>query len=121
MILLDTSVWIDHFRHGNRVVMRLLAQDHVFMHPYIVGELACGSLRKRQETLSALQELSQLAVVPDSDVLFFLERQKLFGKGLGYVDLHLLAATVMHHAQLWTMDKILHRCAAELHVQWSPG
>lgn len=120
MIVVDTSVWIEHFRRGCRVLMHLLAHDRVMMHPYIVGELACGHLRKRADTISLLQTLPHAKTASDADTLYFLERQKLYGKGLGYIDLHLLAAVVITGSQLWSMDKALQRQADALHIAFVP-
>ena len=92
MILVDTSVWIDHLRKGDRGLAALLTASGVLMHPFVIGELACGNLRKRDEVLALLKDLPRVAVASDDEVLFFIERNALMGRGLGYVDVHLLAA-----------------------------
>lgn len=118
MIVVDTSVWIDHFRRGNRTLVQLLAEDQVRMHPYVVGELACGTLRQRHETLALLQSLPAIGVVSDAEALFYLDHQRLYGKGLGYIDLHLLAATAIAGAELWSLDRALQRQATALRVAY---
>lgn len=115
MILLDTSVWVDHLRVGDKDVANLLVSGHVLAHPFVVGELALGNLRQRQAILSSLQDLSQTSIATDREVLHFIERHALAGLGIGYVDAHLLAATQLTAgALLWTRDKNLLRVAERL-------
>jgi hypothetical protein len=108
MILVDTSVWIDHLRDGDATLAELLNGSQVLMHPFILGELACGNLRNRDEVLALLKDLPRAAVATDEEVLFFIERHALMGRGIGYVDAHLLAAAALGNAtRLWTRDRRL--------------
>jgi predicted nucleic acid-binding protein len=107
VILVDTSIWIDHLRGGNRALAALLQTDVVCTHDFVIGELACGNLRNRAQVLGLMQSLPRLAAATDDETLFFIDKQKLMGRGIGYVDAHLLAATVLRGARLWTKDKIL--------------
>ena len=114
MILVDISVWIDHLRHGDAELTTALEAGQVDMHPFVVGELACGNLRARAEILGLLHALPPIAVATDNEVLFFIEEHALMGRGIGYVDAHLLASARLGGAMLWTRDKRLHTTAAEL-------
>ena len=115
MILVDTSVWVDHLRAGNAGLVALLDRSQVLAHPFVVGELACGNLRNRVEVLRLLQDLPQAPVARDVEVLFFIERHRLMGRGIGYVDAHLLAATTLADpAWLWTRDQRLAVVARDL-------
>lgn len=108
MILVDTSVWIDHLRHGNVELTRLLNTGQVLIHRFVIGELALGSLQNRNIVLSTLQNLPQSTVASDEEVLLFIESHGLFGTGIGYIDAHLLAAVLLSPgAWLWTRDKRL--------------
>jgi predicted nucleic acid-binding protein len=114
MILVDTSVWIDHLRSGDDGLATLLNNSQVLMHPFVVGELACGNLRQRADVLSLLKHLPQAAVASDKEVLFYIEQHGLMGRGIGYVDAHLMAAVAVDdRALLWTRDKRLQALAAE--------
>ena len=114
MILVDTSVWVDHLRRGDARLVDLLERANVIMHPYVVGEIACGSLHDRAPILELLQDLPAAAVAEGDEVLGFIERHVLHGKGIGYVDVHLLASVALTEgARLWTRDKKL-RLVAEM-------
>ena len=113
MILVDTSVWVDHLRSGDAQLADLLERGAVLMHPFVVGEIACGSLTDRSSILELLEDLPAAVVAEREEVLAFIERHVLHGKGIGYVDVHLLASVVLTEgASLWTRDKRL-RIAAE--------
>lgn len=113
MILVDTSVWIDHLRTGDGVLARRLGDGAVLVHPFVIGELALDRLRQRHAVLAALADLPRSAVAADTEVLHLVEREALFGRGIGYVDAHLLAAVrLTPGARLWTRDRRL-RAAAE--------
>lgn len=115
MILVDTSVWIDHLRHGDSGLAAELEAGGVLVHPFIVGELACGTLINRSEVLALLQALPQAMVAGDQEVLAFIESRNLMGRGVGYVDAHLLASVVLDGtAKLWTRDRRLAAVAADL-------
>ena len=108
MILVDTSVWVDHLRHGDEGLSALLNSSQVLMHPFVLGELACGNLRQRAEVLSLLKDLPRATIASDEEVLFYIERHELMGRGIGYVDAHLMAAVALDGAaRLWTRDKRL--------------
>lgn len=108
MILVDTSIWIDHLRTGDSQLSALLQESHVLAHPWVTGELALGHLSRRGEILGLLRNLPQATVATDGEVLTLIDNQQLFGLGIGYVDAHLLAATVLTPgARLWTRDKRL--------------
>ena len=114
MMLVDTSVWIDHLRQGDAELMVALEAGEVWMHSFVVGELACGHLCSRAEVLGLLQALPPMPVSTDKEVLFFIEQHQLMGRGIGYVDVHLLASARLGGAHLWTRDKRLHALATEL-------
>jgi predicted nucleic acid-binding protein len=108
MILVDTSIWIEHLRRGDERLARILEQGQVLSHPYVIGELALGSLRNRERILGALQDLPQTSVATDDEVLRFVEQNALYGVGIGYIDVHLLAAVRLSPGTtLWTGDKRL--------------
>jgi len=108
MILVDTSVWIDHLRHGDAELVSLLNAGQVLTHRFVIGELALGNLQNRNIVLGALQNLPQVAAASDDEALHFIENNALFGTGIGYIDAHLLAAVRLSPgAFLWTRDKRL--------------
>lgn len=113
MILVDTSIWVDHLRGGTRALAVLLQTDLVCTHDFVIGELACGNLQNRAEVLGLLQSLPRLAAATDEETLFFIEKQQLMGRGIGYIDAHLLAAAVIRGARLWTKDKSLKSIAED--------
>ncbi|MBI3560246.1 MAG: type II toxin-antitoxin system VapC family toxin [Gammaproteobacteria bacterium] len=115
MILVDTSVWLDHLRVGDAELAALLNGSLVLMHPFVLGELACGNLRNRVEVLALLKDLPRAAVATDEEMLFFIERHALMGRGIGYIDAHLLAAATLGDVvRLWTRDKRLRTVADTL-------
>ena|SRR3990172_1406290 len=116
MILVDTSVWIEHLRKGNERLKSLLYDGQVLCHPLVVGELACGILLNRQEVLNMLRVLPEARIAEHEEVLDFLEVRRLYGRGLGWMDTSLLASTLLTGCTLWTLDKPLSRAAAALHV-----
>ncbi len=112
MTLVDTSIWIDHLRSGNNQLIELLDRDQVLVHPFVIGELACGNLRNRKEILRLFNNLPQSPVASAEEALYFIEQNQLMGKGIGYIDVHLLAATALaENALLWTNDKRLKKVA----------
>ncbi|MFA7268483.1 MAG: PIN domain-containing protein [Sterolibacterium sp.] len=113
MILADTSIWIDHLRSGSQALSSLLQNDIVCTHDFVIGELACGNLRNRAEVLGLLQSLPRLSAATEDEALFFIEKQRLAGCGIGYIDAHLLAATAVNGARIWTKDKRLKAIAEE--------
>jgi predicted nucleic acid-binding protein len=117
MILVDTSVWVEHLRAGSNRLRALLFDEQVLCHPFIVGELACGALQKRSDILSMLKALPEAHLVEHQEVLSFLEVRRLYGRGIGWVDAHLLASTLLTGCTLWTLHKPLRRAAAALNVR----
>lgn len=121
MVLVDTSVWIDHLRAGEPSLAALLAEGQVLMHPFVLGELALGNLRQRDLILGALQDLPRTSVAMDHEALRFISRHALHGQGIGYLDAHLLASTSLTPgSRLWTRDKRLLAAAARLDLAITP-
>lgn len=121
MILVDTSVWIDHLRAGASALVAALERGQVLMHPFVLGELACGNLANRQELLQLLGELPAAPIVTDAEALGFIEHHKLMGQGIGYVDVHLLASVALAgSARLWSRDKRLATVSADLNLAFTP-
>jgi predicted nucleic acid-binding protein len=115
VILVDTSVWVDHLRAGDRTLVRLLENSQVLVHPFVIGELALGNVRQRANLRAELQNLPQAPVASDQEVLRFIELHELFGLGIGYVDAHLLAAVRLSAgSSFWTRDKRLLAIAVHL-------
>ena len=115
MILVDTSVWIDHLRSGEPSLAAALGGGRVMMHPFVLGELACGNLANRSEVLKLLGDLPAAPTATDPEALDFIERRALMGRGIGYIDVHLLAATALAgDARMWTRDRRLAAAASEL-------
>jgi len=118
MILVDTSIWIDHFRVANLALARLLHGGRVAMHVMVIGELACGSIPQRSEILLRLRRLPQAPLALHDEVLFFIERHQIMSLGIGYIDVHLLAAASMSpELKLWTRDRRLSAIAGQLGLQ----
>lgn len=116
MILVDTSVWIEHFRQKSLILSSLLHEDRVTTHPFVIGEIACGRLKQRKEILSLLTLLPTAKVASDAEVLFLLEKYEIFGQGIGWIDAHLLAAALLSKSSLWTHDKSLRKLALVLEI-----
>ena len=115
MILVDTSVWIDHLREGNTRLNSLLLNAAVLVHPFVTGELACGNLHNRNRILSLLGDMPASRVADDQEVLYFIEQNDLMGCGIGYIDAHLLASVSLSSpARLWTVDRKLNDAAVRL-------
>jgi predicted nucleic acid-binding protein len=119
MILADTSVWISHIREGEPHLQRALVDAKVFMHPFVLGEIACGNLRARAQTLDRLGRLPSPVSASNDEVLALLEQHHLFGKGLGWVDAHLLASARLTGCRLWTLDRPLSDAASLLKIGYS--
>ncbi len=118
LILTDTSVWIKHFREGQTHLISLLEQGLIACHPYIVGELACGSLKNRSEIISLLEALPEVKLLEHTEVREFIETQKLMSLGIGYVDTHLLGTSLLSDTPLWTFDKSLVKAAKSLNINY---
>lgn len=122
MILVDTSVWIDHLRSGDENLVRLLDSCAVLAHPWVTGELALGNLNRRDEVIGLLSDLPQATLAGDNEVLRLIEQEVLYGAGIGYVDAHLLAATrLTPDARLWTRDRRLSAVTARLDLAFQPA
>ena len=119
MVLIDTSVWVAHLRNGGIGLEKLLNDADAACHPFVAGELACGNLANRTEILSLLQALPVAIQSEHDEVMRFIENYSLMGKGLGYVDVHLLASAKLSEMPLWTLDKRLHEAAAAIGVSFS--
>jgi hypothetical protein len=118
MVLVDTSVWVSHLRDGNAELSVLLNNGEVLSHPFIVGELACGNLKDRVVIISYLEFLPMSQTARHEEVMAFIEGHRLMGKGLGYVDLHLLVSAVLTDVPLWTLDRRLAQAAGSLHFRY---
>lgn len=115
MILVDTSVWVNHFRADDERLAALLAAEEVLGHPFVTGEIALGYLPRRAAVLRELRDLPQAALASDGEVLDLIEALRLYGRGIGYIDAHLLAAVQLTpDAKLWTRDRPLQAVAAEI-------
>lgn len=120
-VLLDTSVWINHFKSSNEHAVELLESDLAVSHEFVVAELACGSLKSRKETIGLLQALVSLPTLPVDDVMTLIEARSLYSRGIGLVDVQLLASSlVTPDTQLWTLNKRLHEIALELDIGFLP-
>jgi len=113
-VLVDTSVWINHFRRSNDDLEYFLAQGSVSIHPFVIGELACGSLKNRDEVISLLSALPAVPVATHDEVMRFVDAAKLYGTGVGWIDAHLLASARLAHESLWSADRPLRLAAIRL-------
>ena len=122
MILIDTSVWIEHLKGKTEVVEYLLGGSEVLIHPFVIGEIACGNFTNRGEILSMLQKLPALSVTDDSLVLYFIEQNQLSGLGIGYIDAHLLASVVLEPpTRVLTLDKRFRAAAEAMQLAYYPA
>ncbi len=120
MILVDTSVWIAHLRKGAPALASALEQGRVLMHPFVLGELACGNLQDRRQVLRLLGDLPGAPQATNPEVMDFIERRALMSRGVGYIDVHLLASVALAGtARLWTLDKRLAAVAADLKLAYN--
>lgn len=119
LILADTSIWITHFRKGENHLIQLLELGFVACHPFIIGELACGSLKNRSEIIQLLEALPTIEVLDHSEVMAFIDSRKIMSKGIGYVDMHLLGASVLSGVPIWTFDKSLNKVATLLDTNYN--
>jgi predicted nucleic acid-binding protein len=113
VILVDTSLWVEHLRRGLPRLATLLQEGEVLIHPQVIGELACCNLRNRHQVLELLQGLPTATVASDAEVLLLIEGDRLMGRGIGYIDAHLLASARLSHCRLWTQDRRLAAVALE--------
>ena len=118
MTLVDTSVWVEHFRKGDLKLQDLLADSKAVVHPFIIGELACGNLKNRAEILHLLSELPQSIVAEQGEVLKLVDSKRLFGTGLGWIDAHLLASALLSNVTLISYDKAVREAASRLGIKY---
>lgn len=116
MVLVDTSVWIDHLRHDNARLRQLLLNGLVVTHPFVIGELACGNIKNRLAFLESFRQVPLARLSEHDEVLHLLDHHRLMGAGLGWLDMHLLASAKLSHAKLWTLDSALRKAAGALHI-----
>ena len=119
MVLVDTSVWVNYLHKGNSKLEYLLNEVEVVTHPFIVGELSCGGIKNRKEFINLMRSLSSIDAVSEEEYYHFLESNKLWGKGVGFVDVHLLAAAKVSRVKLWTEDKNLVAIAKNMKLLYS--
>ena len=119
IVLADTSVWVIHLRKGEKHHIQLLEQGLVVCHPFIIGELACGSLKNRKELLQLLDDLPKVDLLEHSEVMTFIEAHKLMSIGIGYVETHLLGSSLLSNTPLWILDKALMKSANFLNTEYN--
>jgi predicted nucleic acid-binding protein len=117
MILVDTSVWIEHLREGGSALTALLTEGVVLTHPFVIGELACGNLKHRARILTDLNDLPAAVPATHEEVLRLIEDRKLWGEGIGWIDAHLLASALVSNCRLWALDERLNRTASNVGVK----
>jgi len=117
-VLVDTSVWIDHFRRKNRTLIELLYNGRVAGHPFITGELSCGSLNNREEIITLIRQLPQLDLISIDEFIYFINSNSLYSRGIGFVDINLIASALIGKTMLWTLDKKLKLIAEELNISY---
>jgi predicted nucleic acid-binding protein len=118
MVLVDTSVWIDHLRYGNGKLEQLLEEGEAACHPFIIGELACGNLKNRHEIIDLLNRLPQAPSASHREVMYFIENQSLMGRGLGYIDINIMASARIADMSVWTLDTRLEDAGRRLHINF---
>jgi predicted nucleic acid-binding protein len=116
VVLVDTSVWVDHFRQGVSLLDDLLRSGGVVTHPFVIGELACGNLKNRKKILSLLSNLPSLQMATHAEALHLAESRSLYGSGIGWIDVHLLASASLGHVPIWTRDGKLRTVASRLGI-----
>lgn len=119
-MLVDTSIWVEHLRHGQLGLISLLHRAEVPCHAFVIGELACGSIDRRSEILQLLRRLPSVPIVENEEVMTFVERHQLLGQDVGWVDMHLLAAAALENVPLWSADRRLAAIARSLGVYGEP-
>ncbi len=119
MTLADTSVWVEHFRRGHAGLRKLLEEGEIVTHPFVLGELACGNLPDRAATLVLLAALPRLPLADDAAVLYAIDARKWPGRGIGWIDAHLLTSALLTRTPLWTQERKLHDLAAEAGAAWT--
>ncbi|MFH1672399.1 MAG: type II toxin-antitoxin system VapC family toxin [Pseudomonadota bacterium] len=118
MVIVDTSIWVDHLRKGLPLLEKLLLNAEVVCHSFIIGELACGDIKNRKEFLSLIQTLPMAPIIDLDEFIYFVDQNKLTGRGIGFIDIHLLASARLSETPLWTLDKKLKSVAKELNIAY---
>ncbi len=118
MVLVDTSVWITHLRYNDKQLENLLINGEVVCHNFIICELACGNIKNRKEIISLLKSLPMATPIEFPEFLYFVEQNRLEGKGIGFVDIHLLASAALDRIKLWTEDKRLREAGFNLGLNY---
>lgn len=118
MILVDSSVWIDHFRNDNKLLSMLLSNGAIVMHEFILGELAIGNFKNRKVILSLLDSIPKLSKLTHDEFIYFLEQNSFYGRGVGFVDIHLLGSTKLAGVKIWTLDKSLLKLTESLNLNY---
>lgn len=116
MILADTSVWVDHLRKTDRELSKLLDRGAVLCHPFVIGELACGNMKNRKEILALLAALPKAETASHEEALHLVTDRKLCGKGIGWIDVHLLASALLSNCTFWTKDKALRKISLAFNI-----
>lgn len=116
MVLVDTSIWIDHLSIGNKLLEKLLLQNSVVVHPYIIGELACGTMKNRRLILDLLQSLPATPLLTEEEFFRFIEQHHLYGKGPGFIDMHLLGSALLSQSVIYSRDKALIGSAEQMGI-----
>ena len=116
MILVDTSIWVDHLNKSDIGLINLLNSGEVCIHPFIIGELACGNISNRKEIITLLKALPRVEAAFDDEVFTLIENKKLYGIGLGFIDVHLIASALINNVTIWTRDKTLKNAAIKLDI-----
>jgi predicted nucleic acid-binding protein len=119
LVLVDTSVWINHLREGDKNLTILLENGLVACHPFIIGELACGNMKNRNEIINLLNALPSVPLLEHYEIMEFIEGRKIMNQGIGYVDVHILGSAIIAETPLWTLDKSLNKIARELAIGYS--
>ena len=119
MVIVDTSIWINHLRKGDKHLEKLLLDAEVICHEFVIGELACGNLKNRNEIISLLQSLPHSPTVDHQEFLYFVEKHRLMGRGIGFVDVHLLASAQLAKLPIWTADTKLRTVSKNLELHYS--
>ena len=121
LILVDTSVWIRHLREGDKDLSLLLDNGLVACHPFIIGELACGGMKNRDEIIILLNALPSAYLLEHDEIMEFIEVRKIMNQGIGYVDVHILGSAIVSETPLWTLDKSLRKVANKLSIECTAG
>jgi hypothetical protein len=116
MVLVDASVWISHFRTENPTLRSLLEQNRVSIHPFVIGELACGTIKNRDSVIKLLSMLPHEGLAQHDEVLYLVDNQRLWGSGIGWIDAHLLTSALLSGSTLWTVDRRLANIAKNLKI-----